>query len=110
MGRDFRVGLVRPSILDTYCEFEGSGGFVIHAISSWLSSAVAKAISRKTLAAAICKAIKGSPGLKATVPHKDSFSRDRGKKEGAEVRKQREFWNDSRMLGLRRQANEERKT
>lgn len=83
--RDFLVGLVRPSILDTYCEFEGSGRSVIHAISSWLSSAVAKAISPKTLAAAISKAIKGSPCLKATVPHKDSLRRDRGKKGGRGV-------------------------
>lgn len=61
VGRDFLVGPVRPSILDTYCEFEGGGRSAIHAISSWLSSAVAKAISPRTLAAAISKAIKVSP-------------------------------------------------
>lgn len=42
-----------------------------------------------------------------TVPHKDSLRRDRGEKEGAEVRKQREIRNDSRTPGARRQANEE---
>lgn len=105
--RDFLVGPVRPSICDTYCEFEGSGRSVIHAISSWLPSAVAKAISPKALAAAISEAIKGSPCLKATVPHKDSLCRDRGKKEGAEVCKQRENQNDSRTPSARRPANEE---
>lgn len=104
---DFLVGPVRPSIFDTYCESKSSGQSVIYAISSWLSSAVAKAISPKALAAAISKAIKGSPCLKATVPQKDSLRRDRGKKEGAKVCKQREYQNDSRTLGVRRQADEE---
>lgn len=49
------------SMLDTECESESSRLSVIHAISSWLSSAVAKAISPKTLAAAISKAINSSP-------------------------------------------------